>query len=96
MDVDAVANALLPHKAEVEALGVARLLLVGSVAAGRARPDSDVDFIVEFHGPATFLGYMELSELLERVLERGVDITTTKSMRPEIATELLAEARRIA
>jgi hypothetical protein len=38
------------------------------VARDEARPDSDVDILVEFREPATFNGYMNLKLFLEDLL----------------------------
>ena len=96
VDASFVATTLMPLRPRLFALGIKQLLLVGSVARGENRDDSDVDFVVEFNGPATFLGYMELVELLEEAMGRSVDVTTIKSLRPEIADEVLAGALRVA
>ena len=39
---------LAAAESEIRALGVARLALLGSVLHGNARPDSDVDLLVQF------------------------------------------------
>lgn len=42
-------------EAELRALGVSRLAVFGSIARGEARPDSDVDILVQFSpGSKTF------------------------------------------
>ena len=41
----------------VERFGVTRLALFGSTAVDKARPDSDVDIVVAFDGPATSKRY---------------------------------------
>jgi len=96
MDASTVAAALELHKARLEELGVERLLLVGSVARGEDTVKSDIDFVVEFRGKATFLGYMNLLELLEETMGRTVELTTLKALRPEIAADVLSKARRVA
>ncbi|HEY3780637.1 MAG TPA: nucleotidyltransferase domain-containing protein [Fimbriimonadaceae bacterium] len=96
MDSAKVASALEPLKAQFSTLGVRQLLLVGSVARGEYQSGSDVDFVVEFEGPATFFAYMELVELLEKALELPVDLATINTLRPEIADTVLSEARRVA
>ncbi len=64
---------------EITSLGVRRLALVGSVVRNEARPDSDVDVLVEFD-PArkTFDNFLALSELLERLLDHPVELVTTE------------------
>lgn len=75
---------------------VKSLSIFGSVARGEARPDSDVDFLVEFEGPATFSQYMGLKLLLEDLLGCPVDLVTRKGVRPELASYIEREARRVA
>ncbi len=50
----------------IRALGVSRLALFGSVLRDQARPDSDVDLLVQFlPGAKTYERFLTLSELLE-------------------------------
>ena len=72
------------------------LAIFGSVARDEARPDSDVDLLVEFDGPATFDRYMELKLFLEDLLGQPVDLVTRKGVRPELAPYIEQEARRVA
>ena len=48
MTRDQAIRRLLAAEAEIRALGVNRLALFGSELRGEARPDSDVDILVEF------------------------------------------------
>jgi len=72
------------------------LAIFGSVARDEAKPNSDVDILVEFEGPATFDLYMELKLFLEDLLGRPVDLVTRKGVRPELAPYVEQEARRVA
>ncbi|MBX7059916.1 MAG: nucleotidyltransferase family protein [Leptospirales bacterium] len=56
--------------------GVAALSLFGSWARDEARPESDIDIMVRFSGPATFKGYFDLREYLESLLDGPVDLVT--------------------
>ena len=58
------------------------LALFGSAARDEMRPDSDVDVLVDFDGPATFDGYFELKDYLEGLLCRPVDLVTDKGLKP--------------
>ena len=62
-------------ESEIRRLGVRRLALFGSVLRNEARPDSDVDVLVEF-APAekTFDRFMALADLLEDTLEHPVEV----------------------
>jgi len=75
---------------------IRRLALFGSVLRNEARPDSDVDVLVEFT-PAekTFDRFMALADLLEDTLEHPVEVVTTESLSPFIGPHILAEARDV-
>ena len=47
MDRDRVIATLQQHRAELEGRGVVHAAVFGSVARGQARPDSDVDILIE-------------------------------------------------
>ena len=51
-----------------ERFGVLRLALFGSMARGTARPDSDVDVLVAFDGPATSKRYFGVQFYLQDLL----------------------------
>ena len=87
---------LTASESEIRALGVARLALFGSVLRNEARPDSDVDLLVQFvPGAKTYDHFLALSELLEQRLGRAVELVTTESLSPFIGPRILAEAQDV-
>jgi hypothetical protein len=72
--------------------GVIRLALFGSTVRGQARPDSDIDIVVAFDGPATSKKYFGVQFLLEDELGHSVDLVTEKAMRPELRPYIEREA----
>jgi predicted nucleotidyltransferase len=83
-------------QSEIRALGVVRLALFGSVLRGEARPDSDVDILVQFApGAKTFDRFIALSELLETRFGRRVDLVTTEALSPFLGPHILAEAQDV-
>lgn len=81
---------------EIRALGVQRLALFGSVLRGEARPDSDVDLLVQFlPGAKTFDRFLALFDVLERRLGRRVEIVTTEALSPFIGPRIQAEAHDV-
>lgn len=72
--------------------GVVRLALFGSTARDEARPDSDVDVVVSFDGPATSKKYFGVQFFLEDALGCPVDLVTEKAMRPELRPYIEREA----
>ncbi len=81
---------------QIQALGVRRIALFGSVVRGEAGADSDVDLLVEFD-PAlkTFRNFMELSFFLETLFEKRVELVTTESLSPFIGPHILREAEDV-
>ncbi len=61
----------------LRAYGVKKASVFGSVSRGDARPDSDVDLLVELGpGPMGIFKYMELIGKLEDRLGKKVDLVT--------------------
>ncbi|HXK28045.1 MAG TPA: nucleotidyltransferase domain-containing protein [Candidatus Binatia bacterium] len=83
---------LSESQARIKALGVKRLGLFGSFLSGRQTPDSDVDFLVQFDpGQKTFDNFMELTFLLEELLQRRVELVTTDALSPYIGPHILKD-----
>jgi len=72
--------------------GVTRLALFGSTARDSARPDSDIDILVSFDGPATSERYFGVQFYLEDLFGRPVDLVTDKALRPELRPFIEREA----
>ena len=85
------------HRDEiVRRFGVRSLSLFGSVARDEARPDSDVDVLVEFEGPTTFDGHMGLLVFLEDLLGCHVDVVTAKGLKPRLRPLIDQDVVRVA
>jgi predicted nucleotidyltransferase len=76
--------------------GVASLFLFGSVARDEARPDSDVDLLVEFKQPVGLFQFIELQQQLEALLGCKVDLGTKRSLKVQFIDQLFQEAIRVA
>jgi len=72
--------------------GVLRLALFGSTVRDAAGPDSDIDILVYFDGPATSERYFGLQFFLEDLLGRPIDLVTDKALRPELRPYIEREA----
>lgn len=91
-----VETCVVAARAEILGLGVRRLALFGSVQRNTARPDSDVDILVEFEpGAKTFERFLDLGELLEAAFDRPVELVTTESLSPFLGPHILAEAQDV-
>ncbi len=95
MRADDVRTILAQHRPELDALGVRRLYVFGSVGRGDAGPNSDVDFLVEFEA-YTFRAFMGLKLALEAWLARPVDLATEGSLKMALQDEVRKGLRRVA
>jgi predicted nucleotidyltransferase len=66
--------------------------LFGSVALGKERTDSDVDFLVEFESDRSLVDEIALIEELQAFLERPVDIAEPDALHGYIKDKILSEA----
>ncbi len=64
---------LRQHKQELNALGVKKIALFGSYAKGTAKPDSDIDFLVELN-PVNYLTLLKVNDYLENLLQHRIDL----------------------
>lgn len=88
---------LRANSERIRSCGVCRLDLFGSVLRGEAKPESDVDVLVEFEpGAKTYDNFLQLSLLLEEVLGRRVELLTRESLSPYIGPRILHEAEHVA
>jgi len=87
-----VIRALLENRDRLREFGVRRLGLFGSFVRDEQRATSDVDLLVEFEpGQKTFDRFMQLSFLIESILQRPVELVTTESLSPHIGPHILNE-----
>lgn len=96
MGRDEIIDRIRRSEGELRRLGVRTLRLFGSVARDEARPDSDVDLLVEFDGPRTFSGFMELKIFLEDLLGARVDLVTESGLREGVRPHVERDAIRVA
>ena len=75
-----------------QAHGAHNVRIFGSVARGEAHADSDIDFLVEMENGRSLLDLIELSQNLEALLQRKVDVLTDKGLSPYLEQRIHAEA----
>jgi len=80
------------HEAELQEAGVKSLKLFGSVVRGEARPESDIDILVEFSRPIGLLAFIRLKQRLAELLGRPVDLVTPDALKPPLRDGILREA----
>lgn len=80
-----ILNLLRQHKPELaRRFGVVDIALFGSTARDSAKPDSDIDVLVRFDGPATSSRYFGVQFFLEDLFGQAIDLVTDKALRPEL------------
>ena len=85
MNRDEVLETLRKHKQVLrERYDVTGLALYGSFARNQATPESDVDVLVKFAGPATSKTYFGALAYLEDLFRRPVDMSTIGEVRSAI------------
>jgi len=96
-DRDAVRAALGALEQPLRARGVASVALFGSVVRGDARPDSDIDVLVDIDPRARFslVDLVSLKNFLAEQLGREVDVVTRDGIEPAIRDSVFAEAERV-
>jgi predicted nucleotidyltransferase len=72
--------------------GVRRIRVFGSVARGEARPDSDIDLLVDYEPGHGGFAFVDFCDAVERLLGRRVDVVTERSLHPLIRDRVLARA----
>lgn len=93
MNRDIALQRLTDSKAELQRrFGVVDLALFGSTLRGAAGPNSDVDVLVRFDGPATSARYFGVQFYLEDILGAQVDLVTDKALRAELRPFIEREA----
>ncbi len=73
---------------------IRRMSLFGSALRGEATPDSDLDFLVEFH-PDHLPNLIELAAMereLSEILKRSVDLRTAEDLSRYFRDQVVAEA----
>jgi uncharacterized protein len=72
--------------------GASQVRLIGSVARGEARPDSDVDLLVTWSEGTSLLDQAALMLELEGLLGRKVDIASDGWVKPSIRESVYRDA----
>lgn len=76
--------------------GARRIRVFGSVARGEERPDSDIDFLVDFpHGYDLFTQRMPLCEKLMELTGRKVDLVPEHELNRHLRNAVLKEAKTL-
>jgi hypothetical protein len=73
--------------------GARRIRIFGSVARGEDRPDSDIDFLVDFPpGYDLFAQRLPLAQRLAEITGRRLDVVPEHELNPHLREAILKEA----
>lgn len=79
----------------LEQHGVTYAAVFGSLARGEDRPQSDVDILVRLGHPTGIIGYMQLVQSLEEILQKKVDLVTEQGLNEHIRPYVLPDLKII-
>ena len=92
----AVDTLLTENRAEILRIakenGATRVRIFGSFARGTARPDSDVDLLIDLEPGRHLLHLIAIKQDLEDLLGREVHVVTEPAISPYIREEVLQTA----
>lgn len=94
MNKRAVIAMLKQHRAELERQGVQHAALFGSLARDEARPESDIDIMIELD-PQTTLGvfeYVGLKDYIAALFDGPVDVVDRASLKPYVKPAAVNDA----
>jgi predicted nucleotidyltransferase len=89
--------ALSTHRTEVlelaAARGASRVRVFGSTARGEDRDDSDLDLLVDLPAGTSLLTVVALQQDIADTLGVPVDLLTERELDPDLASQIIAQAR---
>jgi predicted nucleotidyltransferase len=87
---------LTEHRAEIlriaKETGATRVRIFGSFARGTARPDSDVDVLVDLEPGSDLFDLIAIKHGIEDLLGREVHIVTEEAISPSFRDEIIRTA----
>ena len=70
-----------------------RIAVFGSLARGQAHAESDIDILVDFEADYKLRDHIRLTQALQRLLGRRVEVVDRHSLRAELRAVILQEAQ---
>jgi len=94
MDTESIIRILRANLPRLREYHVRSLAIFGSVVRGEARPESDIDILVEFEPGARvgLFSFARLQEFLEEILGRRVDLVMPDGLDEPLRELILREA----
>lgn len=88
MNRDEIIAKLKENAAAMRAEGVTKLAIFGSRARGDARPDSDLDVLIEVNDTFRGLSWATVASTVEQVTGLPAQVTLRRSLDPRIAERI--------
>ena len=93
--LEAIRSRAKEIRAIADAHGARNVRVVGSVARGTDREDSDLDLLVTFEPNVGLLEHARLVIELEQLLGRKVDVASERGVRANVRRKLEADAKSL-
>lgn len=92
--LDTVLETLRNHESELRQFGVSHASVFGSVARGKAKPDSDIDVLVELdqNRPMGIFEYARLKLYVNEILDGAADVVNRGTLKPLLRDNILNDA----
>jgi len=92
--LDRALSILRANEATLRAKGVLHAAVFGSIARGEARPESDVDVLIEIDAARRIglFGYASLCEDVRELFASRVDVVNARSIKPRLRESILGGA----
>ncbi len=80
---------------ELNKQGAKKIAVFGSYARGEAKPDSDIDVLVEFSPRKSLLEFVRIERELSEALGIKVDLLTEKAISPYLIDDIKRQMKVI-
>ncbi len=74
---------------------VRQIAVFGSLLRGRLSENSDIDFLVDFESDYSLRDHIRLTQGLQQLLGRPVEVVDRQALRPELRDTIVKEAQRL-
>jgi predicted nucleotidyltransferase len=93
---DVIVNEIRKSRTQLLSYGIRSIGLFGSFARGQAKPESDIDLLVEFAPEKkTFDNFIDTCFLLEDLFGRRIELVTKESLSTYISPYVLREVEYV-